>query len=315
MVALLEELPARKRQPNLLLAAVRFLAGIQPDYAAFRAVVLGRRDEVVATMLARRTQTNEPARCATLLPALAALDGPLALLEVGASAGLCLYPDRYGYHYRRADSEDVRLPGSPELTCDVRDPAPLPDRKPTVVWRAGHRPEPARRRRPGRPALARVPRVAGPAGPGRAARGGRRDRARGPAADRARRSRRGAPRARRAGAARGQARRPPLRRPDLPALGPARGVRPGRRRARCRAGSPTSPPPSSPISRSRPRPTCPYLRPAPSRSGGPRRARAAGLGRRARHVAAVAVGERARLTSGDRFGFRSFSWKAVRPGL
>ena len=53
-------------------------------------------------------------------------------------------------------------------------------------------------------------------------------------------------------------------------------------------------------------------RPVPA---GPRRARAAGLGRRARHVAPVAVGERARLTSGDRFGFRSFSWKAVRPGL
>lgn len=137
VIALLAELPPEKRQPNLLLASVRFLAGVQPDYAAFRAVVLGRRDEVVATMLARRTQTNEPARCATLLPALAALEGPLALLEVGASAGLCLFPDRYGYHYRCADGEDVRLPGTPVLTCDVRGPAPLPPGKPTVVWRAG----------------------------------------------------------------------------------------------------------------------------------------------------------------------------------
>jgi hypothetical protein len=39
-------------------------------------------------MLARRTQTNEAARCATLLPTLAALPQPLALIEVGASAGL-----------------------------------------------------------------------------------------------------------------------------------------------------------------------------------------------------------------------------------
>jgi hypothetical protein len=137
VVGLLEELPREKRQPNLLLATVRFLAGVQPDYPAFRDVVLGRRDEVTATMLARRTQTNEPARCATLLPALATLDGPLALLEVGASAGLCLYPDRYGYHYRRADGEDVRIDGSPLLTCDVRGPAPLPTRPPEVAWRAG----------------------------------------------------------------------------------------------------------------------------------------------------------------------------------
>jgi hypothetical protein len=49
--------------------------------------------------LSRRTQTNEPGRCATLLPALAALDGPLALIEVGASAGLCLHVDRYSYDY------------------------------------------------------------------------------------------------------------------------------------------------------------------------------------------------------------------------
>ena len=39
-------------------------------------------------ILARRTQTNEPARCAVLLPALAQLPQPLALIEAGASAGL-----------------------------------------------------------------------------------------------------------------------------------------------------------------------------------------------------------------------------------
>jgi hypothetical protein len=44
-------------------------------------------------MLSRSTQTNEPARCATLLPVLAQLPQPLALNEVGASAGLCLLPD------------------------------------------------------------------------------------------------------------------------------------------------------------------------------------------------------------------------------
>ena len=47
----------------------------------------------------RSTKTNEPRRCAGLLPVLAGIAGPLALLEVGASAGLCLYPDRYSYSY------------------------------------------------------------------------------------------------------------------------------------------------------------------------------------------------------------------------
>lgn len=135
MLAFLAELPPEKRQPNLLLAAVRFLAGLQPDLPALRAVVLGRRDEVAATMLARRTQTNEPARCAALLPALTALDGPLALLEVGASAGLCLLPDRYGYVYRSPTGE-TRIDGAPLLTCDVHGPLP-PVARPDVVWRAG----------------------------------------------------------------------------------------------------------------------------------------------------------------------------------
>jgi hypothetical protein len=135
LLAFLDDLPREKRQPNLLLAAVRYLAGLQLSYAAFRAVVLDRRDEVAATMLARRTQTNEPARCATLLPALASLPQPLALLEVGASAGLCLLPDRYTYDYGtcRIDGH----PGAPVLTCRCLGPVPLPSRPIQVAWRSG----------------------------------------------------------------------------------------------------------------------------------------------------------------------------------
>lgn len=36
-------------------------------------------------------------RAAALLLVLAQLPGPLSLIEVGASAGLCLYPDRFTY--------------------------------------------------------------------------------------------------------------------------------------------------------------------------------------------------------------------------
>ena len=70
-------------------------------------------------MLTRRTQTNEPARCATLLPALAQLPEPLALIEVGASAGLTLLFDRYSYEYagppdrrRRPGGADAALPSA-----------------------------------------------------------------------------------------------------------------------------------------------------------------------------------------------------------
>lgn len=135
LLAFLAHLPEEKRQPNLLLAAVRYLAGLQPGYDAFRAVVLDRRAEVATTMLARRTQTNEPARCATLLPALASLRQPLALLEVGASAGLCLLPDRYSYDYGTCRIDGHA--GAPALVCRCRGPVPVPRRPVEVAWRAG----------------------------------------------------------------------------------------------------------------------------------------------------------------------------------
>jgi hypothetical protein len=136
VLAFLRGLAVDKRQPNLLFAAVRLLDGLPPDYAAFRATVLDRSAEVAAIMLARRTQTNEPARCATLLPALAALPQPLALLEVGASAGLTLVPDRYGYDFA-GHRLAAATPEAPILACEPRGPVPLPSALPRVTWRAG----------------------------------------------------------------------------------------------------------------------------------------------------------------------------------
>src|SRR5215813_11809380 len=112
----LDTLPPGKRQPNLLFAAARYLLGGTPDIGRLRAVVSDQRAELTRVMLARSTQTNEPARCATLLPALARLPAPLALLEVGASAGLTLLFDRYSYDY-----DGHRVPGldplAPTLRC------------------------------------------------------------------------------------------------------------------------------------------------------------------------------------------------------
>lgn len=92
LLAFLAGLPTAKRQPNLLFAAARYLLGEPPDLAALHSLVSDRGGDLTATMLARRTQTNEPARCAILLPALAMLPQPLAVVEVGASAGLDLNP-------------------------------------------------------------------------------------------------------------------------------------------------------------------------------------------------------------------------------
>lgn len=128
-------LPLDKRQPNLLLAAVRWLGGPVSSYAAFRAFVLAQWTDVAAVVLVRRTQTNEVGRCGTLLPVLASLPGPLALIEVGASAGLNLYPDRYQYRY--GDRPAVG-PSSPvSLTIQTSGPVPSIPALPTVVWRAG----------------------------------------------------------------------------------------------------------------------------------------------------------------------------------
>jgi hypothetical protein len=98
--------------------------------------VLEHEQHVLELLLTRSTQTNEVGRCAVLLPFLAQLPGPLALMEVGASAGLCLLPDRYAYHYD--DATLVGDPASPvRLACRTRGRVPIPDALPGVVWRRG----------------------------------------------------------------------------------------------------------------------------------------------------------------------------------
>jgi hypothetical protein len=139
LIAFLLTLPRPKQQPNLLFASVRYLLGTAANADEFEHWVRVHSERIRVQMLARSTQTNEPARCATILPALAQLPEPLALLEVGAAAGLCLLPERYGYDYGR-----IRLlpPSStiaeiPIFPCTVDDATPLPAHLPEVVWRGG----------------------------------------------------------------------------------------------------------------------------------------------------------------------------------
>jgi hypothetical protein len=140
LLAILCELEPPKRQPNLLLGAVRYLYGdFARDWPQFRERFFARRAEALEIIRTHRTQTNEPARCAVLLPVLASLPQPLALLEVGTSAGLCLLPDRYGYDYgqgRRLAGPDLDGDG-PVFRCDVNPATPVPTELPEVVWRAG----------------------------------------------------------------------------------------------------------------------------------------------------------------------------------
>ena len=128
-----------KQQPNLFLAAVRHVCGTASGWPEFRGWVADHADEVRSVMLARRTQTNEPARCATLVPLLSSLEQPLALVEVGAAAGLCLLPDHYGYGFggRHLQPGVVTGPVAPVFECRVLGDVPVPDRSPQVIWRCG----------------------------------------------------------------------------------------------------------------------------------------------------------------------------------
>ncbi|WP_155385247.1 DUF2332 domain-containing protein [Catellatospora paridis] len=132
ILALLATVPKPKRQPNLLLGVVRLLGGPVDDPAAFHDFTLAHWPVIEAELRTRATQTNESGRCALLLPVLSALPQPLALLEVGAAAGLGLYPDRYTYRY--GDHEIGS--GGPVLDCALTGTTP-PTRLPDVVWRAG----------------------------------------------------------------------------------------------------------------------------------------------------------------------------------
>ena len=140
----------------LLFAAVKYLvsrdaesplariyAGGEGDaWPAFRAVLATRQDELVALLETRRIQTNEVGRAAVLLPALGLVErrlgGPLALVELGPSAGLNLFLDRFAYVYddgRRAGDRDSPV----EVRSALRGPLrpPVPAAMPAVASRCG----------------------------------------------------------------------------------------------------------------------------------------------------------------------------------
>lgn len=137
--AWLAGLPRLKQQPNLVFAAARWHgAAVPSDYAELRRTLLADEAAIKATIGERATQTNEVGRLATLVPVfaqVAASDGPLSLIEVGASAGLCLYPDRYDYAWPPAG--ELTGSGGPVLTAEVTGALPVPGSHPAIAWRGG----------------------------------------------------------------------------------------------------------------------------------------------------------------------------------
>lgn len=137
VIAFLAGLPQAKRQPNLFLASVRSLFGTPVDWPMFRSHIMSGRDIIAKRMIERSTQTNEPARCAVLLPLLARLPQPLALIEVGAAAGLCLLPDRYSYDYGTCQLTSSYSADPPVFPCEWSGNVPFPSELPEVAWRRG----------------------------------------------------------------------------------------------------------------------------------------------------------------------------------
>jgi len=164
LLALAAATPPERSAPHLLLAAVHDLLlagrGVDGDLArfystvaddpvapdredpvpAFRSFCLDHAAAVRERLRTRRTQTNAVRRSAVLYPAFGAVarrtGRPVSAVEVGASAGLNVYWDRYGYEYdgRRVGAADPPV----VLPVGVRGSAPpLPDAPPAVGARIG----------------------------------------------------------------------------------------------------------------------------------------------------------------------------------
>ena len=157
-------LSARKSElsPNLFFGAVHYLLlrGIRhplsnfypslsgpssredDPYPFFRSFCFEHRREIEDLISTRRVQTNEVQRCTCLMPAYSVAyqraGKPLSIIDLGASAGLHLLWDHYGYDY--GEGKRFGDPNSPvQLACVLRGNVspPFPTRLPLVTYRVG----------------------------------------------------------------------------------------------------------------------------------------------------------------------------------
>jgi hypothetical protein len=144
LLALAARVGRKQPIPNLLFAAVRFLQGDVSSFDAFRAFCLKHAPEIRNILETRNVQTNEVGRCAYLVPAFviasAAFQGrPLAVTEVGTSAGLLLNWDLYGYRYSGVETTIGDSNSPVQVQCELRGNAlpPLPNTMPALSSKLG----------------------------------------------------------------------------------------------------------------------------------------------------------------------------------
>jgi hypothetical protein len=158
------ELAAQARRgqpaPNLLLGAVHFLmlegretplrryypslgGTLAPDkdaFAHFKSFCLANAAEIEMLLATRMVQTNEVGRSGCLMPAFAHVasiaGGPIALVEVGASAGLNLLCDRYFYDYGEMGTAGDAA-SAVKLSCRVLSGRPPLEAVPAIAFRLG----------------------------------------------------------------------------------------------------------------------------------------------------------------------------------
>jgi len=154
--------PSSAHLPNVLLASVHYLLLGEPDHplariyssadhrgidtadasAQFIDVCRDRREEIDVLLRTRHTNTNEVGRCAVLGPALtevaSTMGTPLAVVDVGCSAGLNLLCDRYRLDYGSAGSTGP-VDSPVDVTCELVGAGrpPIAAVLPSIVARVG----------------------------------------------------------------------------------------------------------------------------------------------------------------------------------
>ena len=127
MLQLLIQIPESQPKPNLFFAAIQFLLmkyddplkryipsfvlnplPIEESYLALQKFVKKYEQALIQCFQTRRVQTNEVRRSAYLYPIFSDIakraQKPLALIEIGTSAGLLLNVDKYCYEVKEGDS-------------------------------------------------------------------------------------------------------------------------------------------------------------------------------------------------------------------
>ena len=151
--------PVQQRLPVLLFACVHSLVLDEPDselarfypnlagrsvattgdpVVAFERYCAAHHGELVQLLASRHTQTNEIGRTSLLLPCLTSIEaetGPLAHVDVGASAGLNLLIPHYDFVYEPGGS--IETGSAVRLTCGTRGAVPVPAARPTIAAAAG----------------------------------------------------------------------------------------------------------------------------------------------------------------------------------